>query len=647
MNLTQLALRNSAVAFDIAHHRLSRSHKKIILMVYDGSIFCLAIHLSLWLRFEGLEIPNYGQYVGLIFALIAIKSLFFKWMNLYRVILTYTRHEFMFSVLKAVVCSSSALVFLMFFMGARQLPRSVLLLDAALTLILIVIGRIFLLKLARYLHAFVQRKKRQKRVIIYGVGEAGLQVAQSLKNDMDYDVIGFSDDNPSLHHLLMLGLPIYPPQDLAKLLQKLSVDIILLALPEVSGARRKAIVQTLKPLGIPIYTIPSISEIISGRISVNTLRPLDINDLLGREQVQPCHQLFGKDITGKSVLVTGAGGSIGSELCRQILRHNPKSLVLYELNEFALYSIDIELAETYPQIPRFPYLGSVTDPSCLGGAIAQHDVETIYHAAAYKHVPMVERNVAQGIINNVFGTLNAVTCANKLGVKKFVLISTDKAVRPTNVMGATKRVTELILQAYSSLPDTQTCLTMVRFGNVLNSSGSVVPRFQKQIKEGKPITLTHPDITRYFMSIPEASSLVIQAGAMSRGGEVFLLEMGEPVRIYDLAVQMIELSGLIPHQDIEIQITGLRPGEKIYEELLIDCSKATPTQHPKIFCARESGLSWPVLEPQLLNLFTQARLNDRAGIVECLKRIVPEYQVPQHQYQVSQNQQIAKSRSLL
>jgi len=330
-------------------------------------------------------------------------------------------------------------------------------------------------------------------------------------------------------------------------------------------------------------------------------------------------------VTGKSVLVTGAGGSIGSELCRQIAQLNPKCLVMYEMSEFALYSIDLELAEAYPHLQRGTYLGNVTEQLPFQNVLRKHQVDTIYHAAAYKHVPIVEGNPALGIYNNVQGTLSVAQAAIACNVSNFVLISTDKAVRPTNVMGASKRVAELVIQSLADLKHS-TCFTCVRFGNVLDSSGSVVPRFRKQIANGLPITVTHKDITRYFMSIPEAVRLVIQAGAMSTGGEVFLLEMGEPIRIYDLAQQMIRLSGLEPGKDIEIQVTGLRPGEKLYEELLIDQTKAEPTKHPRVFSAKEHKLSWDILEGKLEKLLFQTQTGNYPELINSLKELVTEYQ---------------------
>jgi FlaA1/EpsC-like NDP-sugar epimerase len=388
--------------------------------------------------------------------------------------------------------------------------------------------------------------------------------------------------------------------------------------------------------------VPSISELLSGHLSINKVAEFDIEDLLGRKAIAARPELLQHDITDRVVLVTGGGGSIGSELCRQIAKQNPKMLLVFELHEFALYQMDMELTEEYPTLNKVACLGSVTDAQALTRVLQKYQVETVYHAAAYKHVPIVEANPISGMINNINGTLTAAQCAIACGVEKFVLISTDKAVRPTNIMGATKRVAELVLQGLADLPTHNTCFTMVRFGNVLGSSGSVVPRFREQITSGKSITLTHADITRYFMTIPEAATLVIQAGAMAKGGEVFLLDMGEPVKIYDLAAQMIRLHGMEPEKDIKIEITGLRPGEKIYEELLIDCDAALPTGHSKIFCAREAKLAWQELAPQLTTLLEAAA---ECAVTECvsvLHNLVPEYQ-PMGQYAKAKSETLAVS----
>jgi FlaA1/EpsC-like NDP-sugar epimerase len=457
----------------------------------------------------------------------------------------------------------------------------------------------------------------------------GCQLARSLQNDPHYRLLAFVDDNPDLQHRVIQGFRVYPPSQLALLHQKTAFDWVVLAIPNLDKARKRQIIESLETLPIVIKTVPPLSKILSGEATINQIRSVDVSELLGREEILPHPELLGKNVTGKAVLVTGGGGSIGSELCRQIAFLKPKCLVIYELNEFSLYKIDLDLSENYRDLRKYAYLGNVLDRNHLDRVIQQHQIETIYHTAAYKHVPLVEANASQGIYTNVWGTLNVAQIAIENSVSNLVLISTDKAVRPTNIMGASKRCAELVVQALAALPDSSTCCAIVRFGNVLDSSGSVVPRFREQIAQRKNITLTHRDIIRYFMSIPEAVRLVIQAGAMAKGGEVFLLDMGEPVRIYDLALQMIRLSGLELGQDIDIEITGLRPGEKLYEELLIDTGKARPTAHPKIFCANEHFLAWEKLQIKLEQLLNSIQVNDRQGLVRSLQDLVPEYRPPQ------------------
>ncbi len=624
--IEHLLIKHLADAIQKAAASLSRRQKHGLLLAIDTVLFLLAIYGAFGLRFSSLlPIQEMLASAWLIFLLILIKPLIFIAMGMYRPILRYAGLEFLFTAAQAVLFSSGTFVVLAYLLEFFQLPRSILINDALLTLLLVIGVRLFMRWLAYNLISSVSKNTCPERLVIYGAGMAGSQLAQSLASHQAYQLVAFVDDDRSLHNQVVQGLTVYSPEDLPKLIVQKSVDTILLAMPSIDRGTKRLILNRLQSLSIPVKTVPGIGEILSGKVPIGEIRDIDIVDLLGREEVVPDPDLLRMNLTGKTVLVTGAGGSIGSELCRQIAQQAPKCLILYEMSEYALYSIDMELAETYPAIKRVACLGSVTDSVRLSAVIYKNEVDTIYHAAAYKHVPLVEANPAQGIVNNVLGTLTAARCAIDCDVSNFVLISTDKAVRPTNVMGATKRVAELILQALAAQPDMTTCFTMVRFGNVLDSSGSVVPRFRKQIADGKPITLTHPDITRYFMSIPEAARLVIQAGALSKGGEIFLLDMGEPVRIYDLAVQMIQLSGLVPGRDIEIKITGLRPGEKLYEELLIDRANVTPTRHPKIFCAHESKMRWEVLQPLLEGLLAKARRDDRTGIIGELQNLVPEY----------------------
>lgn len=465
-------------------------------------------------------------------------------------------------------------------------------------------------------------QKPKKRVIVYGAGYSGRMLVQALQNDESTQAIAFVDDSIALQKTMIGSLPVYSPKLLAKIIERRKIDSILLAIPSLDSERRRALLATLSFLKIPVQTIPDMPELLSGRMKIDDIQDIRIEDLLGREIVEPNHELLCTNITNKVVMVTGAGGSIGSELCRQIFKVNPRVLVLFDISEFALYQIERELSSLGASIPIKAVLGSVQHRKLLERVMQRFSVQTVYHAAAYKHVPLVEFNMVEGVRNNVFGTLSCAEAAISSNVETFVLISTDKAVRPTNVMGASKRMAELVIQGLSTRPH-QTKMSMVRFGNVLGSSGSVVPLFSQQIRTGGPVTLTHQDITRFFMTIPEASQLVIQAGGMAKGGEVFVLDMGEPVRIYDLARRMIDLAGLSvkddenPTGDIEIKITGLRPGEKLFEELLIG-SEDIPTKHQRIRAANEHHLSWPATHVLINSLEVACQSSDQ----EMLRQIL-------------------------
>lgn len=438
------------------------------------------------------------------------------------------------------------------------------------------------------------KKQTRKRVAIYGAGLAGQQIAAALNRSDDYLPVCFIDDKNSLQGQSLSGLNIYSPKRALNKLGKFGIEEILLAMPSVGRARKKEIIESFESADVKIMELPGVTQLVDGQVHVSDIREVDIIDLLGRDPVPPKAELLEKNIKHKVVMVTGAGGSIGSELCRQIVKHQPKCLVLFEMSEFALYSIDRELQTS--DVKVVPVLGSVTNQAKLEHIIAEYQVQTVYHAAAYKHVPLVEANPFEGIYNTSIGTARSVDAAVNQKVETFVLISTDKAVRPTNVMGASKRMAELYCQGLAAT-NPQTQISIVRFGNVLGSSGSVVPLFKKQIAQGGPVTVTHPEVTRYFMTIPEAAQLVIQAGAMGTGGDVFLLDMGEPVKIIDLAKQMVRLSGLRAVDehgigDIEIRFTGLRPGEKLYEELLIDQESVENTEHSRILKSYEKYYSW-------------------------------------------------------
>jgi FlaA1/EpsC-like NDP-sugar epimerase len=609
----------------------SRDRNYAILVCLDISLFAVSIIAAIgfeWgLDLMPTEVLHQGNFVVLE---IAVKIGLFWAFGIYQQVLRFTGGEFIFTIAKAVLASCLAIGLLDWVFLVSTIPASVLCNDGMLTLILAIAFR-FGVRLMLEKMRQSNYSGTQTKVAIYGAGSAGCLLAQALARENGKKLIAFVDDNPALQGQNLQGIRVYAPAELLKLKATIGFDEILLAMPSIDSQRKRDLSQKLQILGVPVKTVPSFSELLSGRVSVNQACEFDLEDLLGRKAIAARSELLQYDITDRVVLVTGGGGSIGSELCRQIAKQQPKLLIVYELHEFALYQMDMELTEQYPHLAKVACLGSVTDAQALTRAIETYGVDIIYHAAAYKHVPIVEANPISGTINNISGTLTAAQCAIACGVNKFVLISTDKAVRPTNIMGATKRVAELVLQGLADLTTHDTCFTMVRFGNVLGSSGSVVPRFREQIISGKSITLTHADITRYFMTIPEAATLVIQAGAMAQGGEVFLLDMGEPVKIYDLAVQMIRLHGLEPDRDIKIEVTGLRPGEKIYEELLIDCEAALATGHPKIFCAREAKLAWQELAPQLTTLLNAAAASEVSECVSVLSNLVPEYQ-PMGQY---------------
>lgn len=540
----------------------------------------------------------------------------FTRLGLYRAVVRFLGGQALRAVVTGVFVSG-----LVFFISSRFLgfiyPLSSILNFMFLSLIFVGGSRLLV---RAVVHA--KARKSNHKVLIYGAGASGRQLLLALENSVEYRAAAFIDDDPSLHGVMIKDVRVYPPEDIEFVLNRYSISRVLLALPSASRTTRAAILSRLEPLNVPVLTIPGMTDLVDGKMKIDELQDVKIEDLLGRDPVTPVQSLMTANITGKVVMVTGAGGSIGSELCRQIIRQSPAVLIMFDLSEYALYEIDKELTLKSKQnnldVRLIPLLGSVLDRQRLDTVLSFFKVETLYHAAAYKHVPLVEFNVVEGVRNNVFGTWHTAEAAIAAGVKNFVLISTDKAVRPTNVMGTTKRLAELVLQALAKR-QSATRFCMVRFGNVLGSSGSVVPLFRKQIKQGGPITLTHEDITRYFMTIPEASQLVIQAGAMGTGGDVFVLDMGEPVRIYDLAMKMIHLSGLQPKTklqpdgDIEIKITGLRPGEKLYEELLIG-GKEAPTKHPRIKTAQEVCLGWDEMQALLLELSRACQHYDLAAI---------------------------------
>ncbi|WP_370451518.1 polysaccharide biosynthesis protein [Buttiauxella sp. B2] len=556
---------------------------------------------------------------GLIFSIVGVTLLFFIKLGLYRAVIRYITAKILVAVAIGMVASAVLLIIAAFYTNI-YLPRTIPFIYFSFGLLMIAGSRLAL-------RMVINRSlKLGTKIIIYGAGASGRQLLPALSQAAEYFPVAFVDDNPRLQGSVMHGVTVYPPEKLAWLVEKYEVKKILLAMPSASRSRKNAVIQMLEGLPCEVLSIPGMVDLVEGKARIDSLRKVSITDLLGRDPVAPVPELIARNITAKVVMVTGAGGSIGSELCRQILQNSPKVLVLYEMSEFSLYAIERELS-TYLSthsldIALYPVLGNVQDQEHVERVLKSFHVETIYHAAAYKHVPLVEYNVADGVRNNVFGTLSCAKAAINCQVDNFVLISTDKAVRPTNTMGATKRMAELVLQALSA-QGSSTCFSMVRFGNVLGSSGSVVPLFEKQIDTGGPITLTHPDIIRYFMTIPEAAQLVIQAGAMGNGGDVFVLDMGEPVKIIDLAHRMVTLSGLTvrdehhPDGDIEIKTTGLRPGEKLFEELLIG-ENVSVTQHPRILTANEVMLPWEELNDYIEELNIACSHFDQKRIRELL-----------------------------
>ncbi|MDO4998226.1 MAG: nucleoside-diphosphate sugar epimerase/dehydratase [Neisseria sp.] len=602
---------------------LPRNMKKLFFVVHDAGLLFFTYWFSLSLK------PDYAnEWLNrdnwLLFALSALLTIgLFVKLGLYRAVTRYIGSKVISTALIGSLASTLMLVAVNSILGnAFVLAVSVV---YFLLLFILITGSRFVVRAILSGH-HPEYHADSIPVLIYGAGSTGRRLLEAVQQEREFRAIAFIDDNPAIQKATIGNLTVYPAADIANLVQRHHIKKILLALPRANKETRRSIIRSLEQFPCEVLSIPSVRDMMDGRLSLNALKKISVDDLLGREAVAPDDELMSRDIAGKVVMVTGAGGSIGSELCRQILSRQPQKLILFELSEFSLYKIEKELRERATAdgiaCEIVPLLGSVQHKKRLFSIMQTFGVQTIYHAAAYKHVPMVEYNTIEGIRNNVYGTLFAAQAACQAGVATFVLISTDKAVRPTNTMGASKRMAELALQALAA-EQTQTRFCMVRFGNVLGSSGSVVPVFEQQIAAGGPVTLTHQDITRYFMTIPEAAQLVIQAGAMGKGGDVFVLDMGESVKIMDLAKQMIRLSGLEvkdernPTGDIEIQITGLRPGEKLYEELLIG-EAVSGTSHPRIMTAQEIMLPWKELSILLDNLEIACKNSDQEAARQIL-----------------------------
>ena len=610
---------------------LSRVKKQIIMSFCDAIIIVFVILMSFSLRLGLWYVPEGGLSL-IIFGAPLIAIPIFNRFGLYRTIIRYIDFKALWYVVQAVSLYALIWGIITLMASIDSLPRSVILINWVLSILLI--GGLRIFAHAIFSRNFklsvlnIQNRNNQKRALIYGAGEAGIQLSSALEYSSEFNLVGFVDDAKELHGKNIRGLNIYSANDISNIIERLKVEEILLAIPSASRSKRVSIINALEPYSVNVRMLPGVSELAKGKISVGDLREVSMDDLLGRDSVQSNKKLLGKNITNKVVMVTGAGGSIGSELCRQIKLLKPKSLILYEMSEFALYEIEKELLNVVTNNTTiYPILGSVNNRARLENIFSHFGVNTIYHAAAYKHVPMVEYNNTEGIDNNIFGTLNCAQAAITSKVETFVLISTDKAVRPTNTMGATKRFAELVLQALS-MKNNSTLFSIVRFGNVLGSSGSVIPLFKKQIKEGGPVTVTDRNIIRYFMTITEAVELVIQSGSMGYGGDVFVLDMGEQVKIDDLAKKMIKLSGLQikddlnPDGDIEIRYTGLRPGEKLFEELLIG-KNTSETENPRIMRAKEEMIEWTELEGILDELRIAINENNYLKLRVLLVQAVP------------------------
>lgn len=616
---------------------LPRWLKQLVAMLVDVVCVILATWLAYSLRLEEWHgfIPQ--QKFAYIAAVLLAIPVFIQF-GVYKTVLRFAGAHSIALMGRAIAIYGVLYFTVIFMLASPYIYRSIGFVQPIILFILMALCRV----VASVGFGFKSYGKNGRPVLgtllIYGAGHSGMQIATALRQSGQYFLAGYIDDSPQYQGSIINGLMVYSPNEIARLIKTHGVSDILLAMPSISRARRNQILQDLREYQIHVRSLPDLIDLAQGRVTVLDIKELEPDDLLGRESVEPDAQLISKNISDKVVLVSGAGGSIGSELCRQILRVSPQKLLLLDHSEFNLYAIEAELinalqASGDDALGRIiPILGSVKDERRLEEIFSQWEIDTVYHAAAYKHVPLVECNQVEGLENNVIGTLNMANAAQKHGVDNFVLISTDKAVRPTNVMGATKRFAELILQALADAnKEKGTCFSMVRFGNVLGSSGSVVPLFREQIRVGGPITLTHAEVTRYFMTIPEAAQLVIQAGAMAKGGEVFVLDMGEPVKIYDLARRMVELSGLSvqddqnPHGDIEIVVTGLRPGEKLYEELLIG-EDPVSTTHPRIMMAREEYFSLDDLMREIEFLKDSLSASKVQALIDQLKRLVHGYQ---------------------
>ena len=605
---------------------LPRRMKQFILLVADTVAMPLIFWLVIAIRFDDFSRtnPTHIKYYPLLISLLCITV--FIGCGIYRAVIRAFDESFLHDLILAVLI----IVLVLLAVSISQfafIPHSVPFFFGFIVFLWVWFTRSMIRWMVRRVF---QGESGRRRVAIYGGGSAGRQLLAAIRASHEYQAVIFFDDSPSLMYTTVLGLRVYSGRDFESVYKRFNLDEVLIALPSASKSRQREIVELLEPFQIPVRTLPGLMDLVGGQISISDIRKIDIVDLLGRDLVPPITELLLKNIQDKAVLVTGAGGSIGSELCRQIVKLKPKCLILLEQNEYALYMIEQEL-KARSDVPLVVIMGSVLKEARMRGVMQEYGVQTVYHAAAYKHVPLVEVNPFEGIINNTVGTARCARAARDARVETFVLISTDKAVRPTNIMGATKRLAELVCQALATVPENKTQFSMVRFGNVLGSSGSVIPLFKKQIEKGGPLTVTDPEMTRYFMTIPEAAQLVLQAGAMGTGGDVFLLDMGEPVKIIDLAKKMILLSGLNISDaqnrigDIDIQFTGLRPGEKLYEELLIDADIVEKTEHSLIMRSKEKYYSMTEIDNMLEIMLEASRDHDVDKAVAQIEKFVEGY----------------------
>jgi len=605
--------------------QLTRREKQYLMIWADIILLPLSLWIALSLRLSNLWPVHYWLENWWILLLIPLLSIpLFIHYGLYRAVLKYMGYQVIIATVKAVTLASLCLGTILTFVRDVYFPRSTIIIYWFVSILVIIASR-YIMQSILYL-----KEPIKKPIGLYGAGEAGSQVIDNLRSSSEYIPVALFDDDASKWGTVINSMWVYSADEMGDVITKKNIKLILLAILGITQEERRRILYNISKFPVEVRMIAGIDGLISGDFNLQQVQSVDVKDILGRDPVEPNMDLLQKNIKRKNVLVTGAGGSIGKELCKQIIHLNPKKIVLYENNEFALYKANMELKDLIPYVEIIPLLSSILDPIKFKDTLQNHHIHTIYHAAAYKHVPLVEINPLDGVRNNIIGTYNCVKGAMEASVDTFILISTDKAVRPSNVMGATKRFSELILQGAHKY-SRGTNFSMVRFGNVLNSAGSVVPLFRQQISKGGPVTVTHPDITRYFMSMPEAVELVIQAGAMAKGGEVFVLEMGEPIHIMDLAEKMIHLSGYelrnsdYPNGDIEIKITGLRPGEKLNEELIIG-NNVYSTDHPQILKAEEKSMNWKAIEEQMLHIESSCESLDINETLKTLKSCVDDWE---------------------